>query len=34
MKKREAVLHQIPRLVYERVRDGPILEYIWPSGES
>jgi peptide/nickel transport system substrate-binding protein len=31
-KKREALLHQIQRLVYERVRYGPIFEYIWPSG--
>src|SRR5215470_6503207 len=31
-KKREAMLHQIQRLVYERVRYGPIFEYIWPSG--
>jgi len=31
-KKREALLHQIQRLVYERVRYGPIFEYMWPSG--
>ena len=31
-KKREAMLHQIQRLVYERVRYGPIFDYIWPSG--
>ena len=31
-KKREAQLHQIQRLVYERVRYGPIFDYIWPSG--
>ena len=31
-KKREAMLIQIQRLVYERVRMGPIYEYIWPSG--
>jgi peptide/nickel transport system substrate-binding protein len=31
-KKREAMLHQIQRLVYERVRYGPIFEYVWPSG--
>jgi class 3 adenylate cyclase len=31
-KKREALLHQIQRLVYERVRYGPIFDYIWPSG--
>jgi peptide/nickel transport system substrate-binding protein len=31
-KKREAMLHEIQRLVYGRVRYGPIFEYIWPSG--
>jgi peptide/nickel transport system substrate-binding protein len=31
-KKREAVLHQIQQLLHERVRFGPIYEYIWPSG--
>jgi peptide/nickel transport system substrate-binding protein len=31
-KKREAILHQIQRLMYERVRYAPIYEYIWPSG--
>jgi peptide/nickel transport system substrate-binding protein len=31
-KKREALLHQIQRLVYQRVRYGPIYDYIWPSG--
>jgi peptide/nickel transport system substrate-binding protein len=31
-KKREAQLHQIQRLLHERVRFGPIYEYIWPSG--
>ncbi|HET8577968.1 MAG TPA: ABC transporter substrate-binding protein [Methylomirabilota bacterium] len=31
-KKREALLHQIQRLLYERVRYAPIYEYIWPSG--
>jgi peptide/nickel transport system substrate-binding protein len=31
-KKREQLLHQIQRLVYERVRYGPIFDYIWPSG--
>jgi peptide/nickel transport system substrate-binding protein len=30
--KREALLHQIQRLVHERVRYGPIFEYVWPSG--
>jgi peptide/nickel transport system substrate-binding protein len=29
--KREALLHQIQRLVHERVRYGPIFDYIWPS---
>ncbi len=31
-RKREATLHQIQRLVQERVRIAPIYEYIWPSG--
>ena len=31
-KKREALLHQIQQLLHERVRFGPIWEYIWPSG--
>ncbi len=31
-KKREAMLHQIQQILYERVRFGPIWEYIWPSG--
>jgi len=31
-KKREAMLHRIQQLIYERVRFGPIYEYIWPSG--
>jgi len=30
-KKREALLHKIQQLVHERVRLGPIFEYIWPS---
>jgi peptide/nickel transport system substrate-binding protein len=30
--KREAILHQIQRLVHERVRLGPIWQYSWPSG--
>ena len=30
--KREAILHQIQRLLHERVRFGPIWQYIWPSG--
>jgi peptide/nickel transport system substrate-binding protein len=31
-KKREALLHQIQQIIYDRVRLGPIYEYIWPSG--
>src|SRR5687768_161807 len=31
-RKREAMLHQIQRTLHERVRFGPIYEYIWPSG--
>ena len=30
-KKREVMLHRIQQLLYERVRFGPIWEYIWPS---
>ncbi len=30
--KREALLHQIQKLVHERVMFGPIWEYHWPSG--
>jgi peptide/nickel transport system substrate-binding protein len=30
--KREAMLHRIQQLLHERVRFGPIWEYIWPSG--
>ncbi len=30
-KKREAMLQQIQHLLHERVRYGPIWEYIWPS---
>jgi peptide/nickel transport system substrate-binding protein len=30
--KREASLHQIQRLMHERVMFAPIYEYIWPSG--
>ena len=33
-KKREATLLQIQRLLHERVRFGPIYDYIWPSGVS
>jgi peptide/nickel transport system substrate-binding protein len=31
-KKREQMLSQIQQLLYERVRFGPMWEYIWPSG--
>src|SRR5258706_261422 len=31
-RKRESQLHHIQRLVHERVRFAPILDYIWPSG--
>jgi peptide/nickel transport system substrate-binding protein len=31
-KKREAMVHKIQQLLYERVRFGAIWEYIWPSG--
>jgi peptide/nickel transport system substrate-binding protein len=31
-KKREAMLHQIQRMVYDRVRVAPMYDYIWPSG--
>ena len=31
-KKREAMLSQIQQLLHERVRFGPMWEYIWPSG--
>ena len=31
-KKREALLNQIQQILHERVRFGPIWEYIWPSG--
>jgi peptide/nickel transport system substrate-binding protein len=31
-KKREALLHQIQQLLHERVRFGPLYEFIWPSG--
>ena len=30
--QRTATLHEIQRLIHERVRFGPIYEYIWPSG--
>ena len=31
-RKREALLHQIQQVLHERVRFGPIYEYVWPSG--
>jgi len=31
-KKREAMLHQIQQTLHERVRFGPIFEFLWPSG--
>jgi peptide/nickel transport system substrate-binding protein len=31
-KKREAQLHRIQQLLYERVRFGPLYEFIWASG--
>ena len=31
-KKREALLGQIQQVLHERVRFGPIYDYIWPSG--
>jgi len=31
-KQREALLHQIQRLLHERVRFAPIFDYVWPSG--
>ena len=31
-KKREAMLRQIQQLLHDRVRFGPIYDYIWPSG--
>jgi peptide/nickel transport system substrate-binding protein len=30
-KKREALLHQMQQLLYDRVRFGPLWEFIWPS---
>jgi peptide/nickel transport system substrate-binding protein len=30
--RREAMLHDIQRLLHERVRFAPIFDYIWPSG--
>src|SRR3989442_1157483 len=31
-KKREALLHQLQQLVYDRARFGPLYEFIWASG--
>ena len=31
-KKREAMLHQLQQMLHERVRFGPIYDYVWPSG--
>src|SRR2546425_204557 len=31
-KKREATLHQIQQMLYDRVRFGPLYEFIWVSG--
>jgi ABC-type transport system substrate-binding protein len=31
-KKRAAMLAQIQQLLYDRVRFGPLYEFIWPSG--
>jgi peptide/nickel transport system substrate-binding protein len=30
--KRQAMLHQIQRLLHERTRFAPIYDYVWPSG--
>jgi peptide/nickel transport system substrate-binding protein len=30
-KKREAMLHQMQQILYDRVRFGPLWEFIWPS---
>ena len=30
--RRSAILHQIQQIIHDRVRFGPIWEYIWPSG--
>ena len=32
LRKRQALLHKIQQLLHERVRFGPIYDYIWPSG--
>ena len=31
-KKREAMLHQIQQILYDRARFGPLYEFIWASG--
>ncbi len=33
-KKREAMLHQLQQMLYDRVRFGPLYEFVWPSGIS
>jgi len=30
-KKREAMIHQMQQLLYDRARFGPLWEFIWPS---
>jgi peptide/nickel transport system substrate-binding protein len=31
-KKRQAMLHQLQQMIYDRVRWGPIYDYVWASG--
>jgi len=31
-KKREAILHEIQKILHERTRYAPIWDYFWPSG--
>ena len=31
-KKREAMLHQVQKILHERTRFAPIWDYFWPSG--
>jgi peptide/nickel transport system substrate-binding protein len=33
-RKREAMLHKIQQLVYDRVRFGPLHEFIWPAASA
>ena len=33
-KKREAMLHQLQQMLYDRVRFGPLYEFVWASGIS